>query len=335
MDVEHADGRHASIGSINPFPPTSKTPRKFLQSRRSTDHREDASFLTTADALARGDRVRWAKDGKILTRSDGGFDSAAWELKRPRVGLYVSWTANIDAGWTEWVLDTFRVPFTPVKNSDIQKGSLKARFDTIIFPDQTMASILHGIRDGELPGGRGGRGEVVALQRPEYTGGVEVGGLAALEQFVRDGGTLIAFDAASVLPVQLFPVPVRAAEGFYCPGSILRITVDAANPIAFGMPREAYAFSSGGQAWDITLLPQFNSGEREVKAVAKYAAHDVLASGWFSGERAVLGKDILVDARHGRGHVVLFGFRPQFRGQPYGTFKFLLNAIYLGSASSL
>jgi hypothetical protein len=48
-----------------------------------------------------------------------------------------------------------------------------------------------------------------------------------------------------------------------------------------------------------------------------------------------LGKDILVDARHGRGHVVLFGFRPQFRGQPYGTFKFLLNAIYLGSASAL
>jgi ribosomal protein S18 acetylase RimI-like enzyme len=72
-----------------------------------------------------------------------------------------------------------------------------------------------------------------------------------------------------------------------------------------------------------------------VKAVAKYAAHDVLASGWFSGEPAVLGKDILVDARHGRGHVVLFGFRPQFRGQPYGTFKFLLNAIYLGSASAL
>jgi hypothetical protein len=304
-------------------------------STSSADHREDASFTTTADILARGDRIRWAKDGKILKSSDAGFASAAWELKRPRVALYGSWTANIDAGWTQWVLDTFHVPFTVINNRDVQQGSLKARFDTIILPDQTMASILHGIRDGELPAGRGGRGEMAALQRPEYTGGIEVTGLAALEQFVRDGGTLIAFDAASELPVQLFPLPVRAAEGFYCPGSILRITVDATNPIAFGMPKEAYAFSSGGQAWDVTLLPQFNTGDREVKAVAKYAAHDVLASGWFSGEPAVLGKDILVDARHGRGHVVLFGFRPQFRGQPYGTFKFLLNAIYLGSASAL
>jgi hypothetical protein len=233
------------------------------------------------------------------------------------------------------VLDAFRVPFALLHNSDIQKGSLKAKYDAIILADQAMASILHGFRDGQLPAGRSGRGETVALQRPEYTGGIEVGGLAALEQFVRDGGTLIAFDAASELPVQMFPLPVHASEGYYCPGSILRITVDTKNPIAFGMPPEAYAFSSGGQAWDVALLPQFNHGDREVKAVAKYAAHDVLASGWLSGEQAVLGKDILIDARHGRGHVVMFGFRPQFRGQPYGTFKFLLNAIYLASATSL
>ncbi len=301
----------------------------------STDHREDASFLSMAGMLARGDRVRWAKDGKILAASDAGFEQAMWELKKPRVALYEPWTANIDAGWTQWVLDTFRIPVSLLHNNDIQKGSLKAKYDAIILADQNAASILHGIHDGELPGGRSGRGETTALQRPEYTGGIEVTGLAALEQFVRDGGTLIAFDAASELPVQLFPLPVRPSEGYYCPGSILRITVDTKNPLAFGMPAEAYAFSSGGQAWDISLLPQFNKGDRQVKAVAKYAAHDVLASGWLSGEQALIGKDILIDARHGRGHVVLFGFRPQFRGQPYGTFKFLLNAIYLASATSL
>ena len=40
-------------------------------------------------------------------------------------------------------------------------------------------------------------------------------------------------------------------------------------------------------------------------------------------------------ARYGKGRVVLFGFRPQFRGQSYGAFKFLLNAIYLASAQPL
>jgi hypothetical protein len=93
--------------------------------------------------------------------------------------------------------------------------------------------------------------------------------------------------------------------------------------------------STGGQAFEITLLPEFDSGDRAVRVVAKYASSNLLASGWVSGERAVLGKKILLDVRHGKGRVVLFGFRPQFRAQSQGTFKLLLNAIYLGSAKSL
>ena len=50
---------------------------------------------------------------------------------------------------------------------------------------------------------------------------------------------------------------------------------------------------------------------------------------------AIHGKQALVEARYGKGRVVLFGFRPQFRGQAYGAFKFLLNAIYLASAQPL
>ena len=47
------------------------------------------------------------------------------------------------------------------------------------------------------------------------------------------------------------------------------------------------------------------------------------------------GKPALIEARHEKGKVLLFGFRPQHRGQTYGTFKLLLNAIYLASAKSL
>jgi hypothetical protein len=141
----------------------------------------------------------------------------------------------------------------------------------------------------------------------------------------------------------MFPLPLRPlvrasavgegrdeeapTTGFYCPGSILRISVQKDDALAKGMPEEAYAFSSGGQAWDVTLLPEYNKGDREVRVVASYAANNLLASGWVSGERAVLGKPILVNARHGKGHVVLFGFRPQFRGQTFGTFPFIFNAI--------
>ena len=76
-------------------------------------------------------------------------------------------------------------------------------------------------------------------------------------------------------------------------------------------------------------------GEPGARAVARFASRDLLASGWISGEKAVLGKAALVEASHGKGRVILFGFRPQFRGQSWGTFKLLLNAVYLGSAKRL
>src|SRR6185369_6572311 len=146
-------------------------------------------------------------------------------------------------------------------------------------------------------------------------------------------------DAATELPVHYFPLPlknvIRSGSEFYCPGSLIRLTLDNTQPVAFGMPKEAIAFSTGGEAFDVTLAGEYNKGEREIHTAAQFEKTNLLASGWVSGAQVVAGKAALVDARYGRGRVVLFGFRPQFRGQPFGTFKLLLNAIYLGSAQPL
>jgi len=308
------------------------------------DHRDTASFLATIRMLKAGSRVGWMADGKIVS---GGEGEAAWSLAMPRVAVYEPWTANMDAGWTEWLLDQFEIPFTALHNADVKKGGLRTRFDTLILASQSAASILHGTRAGEAAGfNRADFGDLAPLQRPEYAGGIEVEGLWELEKFVRGGGTLIALDAATELPLQQFPLGIRAllrsapegreaetpANAYYCPGSLLRITVDAANPIGFGMPKDAIAFSSGGQAFEVALLPEYNQGGRAARSVANYASANLLASGWISGERAVLGKSILMEARLGEGRVVLFGFRPQHRGQTFGTFKMLLNAVFLASA---
>ena len=179
-------------------------------------------------------------------------------------------------------------------------------------------------------------GDTPAPQRPEFTGGIGLQGAAELDRFVQQGKTLVAMDDATDLPVSLFGLPVRplvtakedvSATSYYCPGSILRMSVETSHPIAAGTPSDIYGFVSGGQAWEVTLLPSENKGDREVRVVARYASKDLLASGWLSGERTIAGRPSLLEVRHGKGRIVLFGFRPQFRGQTWGTFGLLANAI--------
>jgi hypothetical protein len=271
----------------------------------------------------------------IDLRQNSAFLAAGWQWRLPRVGLYEPYTANMDAGWTQWLLDQFAVPYELVRNEQIRAGGLRGRFDVIILAQQSMQSILHGtpeatkLRTGET-----------ARQRPEFAGGIGLEGARQLEEFVRAGGTLIAFDSATELPLSLFPLDVRPGlrggaqpeqGGWFCPGSILRMTADTKHPIAFGMPAEHYATSTGGQFFEI----EETASLQRPRVFIRYAAKNLLASGWVSGERVVAGKAAAVEAPLGEGRVVLFGFRPQFRGQTFGTFRLVLNAIYLSAATPL
>lgn len=314
----------------------------LLPAKASLGVKETGSFIAAAEQLARGARVRRSGKGDFLVEgisTTADWDAAKWELSKPRVGLYEPWSTNMDTGWTQWLLDTFKVPHTLLHNSDIRRGALNAKLDVVILASQSLPGILHGVREGE----KGARDADLARksqQRAEYAGGIGAEGVRMLEEFVRNGGTLLAFDAATELPLEMFPLGVRGVvrstpgenSGWYCPGSLLRVTIDPSNPLAYGMQSEGIATVVGGQAFDITLLDEANRGDRETRGVVWYAKEKLLASGWVSGERVVTGRAAMIDARMGQGRVVLFGFRPQFRGQSFGTFKLVLNAIYQSSA---
>src|ERR1039458_5586278 len=65
------------------------------------------------------------------------------------------------------------------------------------------------------------------------------------------------------------------------------------------------------------------------KVLARYARErSPLASGYLAGPEAIEGKAAALEAEYGKGHVILLGFKPQWRGQSHAAYKFFFNAFY-------
>jgi len=266
-----------------------------------------------------------------------------------RYGLYKSWVPAIDEGWTRWILDHEGkrrcMGYSSVNDGHIREGNLRAKYDTIIIPDQPRAAILNGHRNGAMP--------------PEYTGGLGEQGVKALREFVEAGGTLVCLNRASDFAIEQFKLPVRdVVDGlprtdFYVPGSILRIELDTSSPVAAGMPKESIAWAENSPVFEVlggssplplgegtegrgpygayyALTPTLSQREREpaAKVIAWYSKdRDPLLSGWLLGGDRIKGKAALVEVAMGKGRIILFGFRPQYRGQSLATYPLFFNAI--------
>lgn len=263
-----------------------------------------------------------SKEPKIKTSS----------ITLPKVGLYKSWVANMDEGWTRWLMDEYSFDIDTLHNDDIKNGDL-SKYHSIIIPDQSPASILNGHAIQDMP--------------EPYVGGLGLEGTLALKQYTEAGGTLIAFDKASNLFIEQFGLPLRNAvqgvssNNFFIPGSLVRSVVNTDNPLAWGMQDTVSVSFNRSFAFDIKKQSKRGEGGLEdisdaplapVDVVVNYSNTDVLMSGWAIGEnRYIAGKPAMVRVPKGDGQVVLFAFRPQFRGQPRGTYKLIFNAI-MGSA---
>ena len=238
-----------------------------------------------------------------------------------RLALYKSHVPSMDEGWTRWVLEReiykgSRFSPSSLEDAELRAGNLRAKYDTIIIPDQSPAAIMEGYREGRMP--------------KELTGGIGAEGVKALREFVEAGGTLVCLNRASDFAIEQLRLPVRDVTNglkrteFYAPGSILRTELDMRNPLTEGMGPESVAWVEGSPVFEI-------SDEKEaarVRVVARYpAGSDPLLSGWLLGAERMRGRAALLEVSEGRGRVILFGFRPQYRGQSLATYPLFFNAL--------
>ncbi|NKB87633.1 MAG: hypothetical protein GKS06_05380 [Acidobacteria bacterium] len=246
-------------------------------------------------------------------------DQAGVEITKPRAGLYRPWTASIDEGWTRWTLERYEFDFVSVYDADIRAGRLIDRYDVIVLPDTRAGPIVAGHAPGTIPA--------------RFTGGIGEDGVRALDNFVREGGTLVALNSSAALPIDRFNLQVENVVGdlgrdeFFTGISLLQVEPQA-HPVMAGMPSRASVTASRSPVWQ---LPEDAPGQ----VLMRYpTAGDPLLSGYLLGAEHLHGHAAALSIPHGDGQVIMFGFRPQWRGQPFGTFRVLFNALLVGGLTS-
>ena len=278
-----------------------------------TVHRAAGRYVVSGVASARLEA--WA--GELALRAERrDAPAAGTEPVHARIALFRSNVPSMDEGWTEWLLDQYEFNYRIISNADVRAGNLGDRFDAIVFASDRARTLRDGFGSGRVP--------------PALEGGLGDAGIRELDAFVRDGGTLLALNQSALFAIEQLQLPVRnllqgvAAKDFFASGSILEVVTEPSHPVMAGMPERAKVFFdqspvfATSEGFDGAVLARYDKGASPLR------------SGYLLGSQFLPRNAAALDVKHGRGHVVLIGFRPQWRGQTIGTFRVVLNAALYG-----
>jgi hypothetical protein len=154
-------------------------------------------------------------------------------------------------------------------------------------------------------------------------------GLASLKAFAEAGGSIITLNKASEVYAGKDSGRVGNAldnvdrKSFFIPGSILQVSVDTSHPIAFGSTPTVPIFYENGPTFKVN---------GEARSIAFFNTDKPLLSGWILGGQFLKDTSVIAEEPLGKGRIVLFGFRPQYRAQSEVTYKFLFNALLYSSS---
>lgn len=289
---------------------------KFMAASGSTGARYAVSGLSPAqqDALV----------SSLALQAERVASATGVDVKKPRIGLYNS-PSSMDSGWTRWVLEQYGIEYTSIAPADFPgTGALKDRFDVILLTDDGGAAFGggggRGGRGGGAPGG--GRGGAAPAAPATPSPNVKI-----IDDFVKAGGTLVTFNRASLQAATALQMPITSTTtalprtDFFVGGSVLKINTDPTQRVMAGTSPEMGVFFDSGPVFNV-------AAGFKATVLAKYQdTGSPLMSGYLLGEKYMNGKPAALDIELGNGHVVMLGFRPQWRGQTMGAFKVIFNAL--------
>ena len=271
--------------------------------------------------------------------------SDALKLQPKRIALWDQYGGSMPSGHTRWLFEQFEFPYTVVYPQTLDAGNLSGKYDVLVFQGGAIPAPA-----GEGQGRRGGFGrEIDPSTIPEEFRGwlgrvTPEKTIPRLKKFLDDGGTIITVGSSTALAYYL-GLPLsnhlveRTPQGqvrelpndkFYVPGSILRVTVDNTAPVAAGLPNNLDVFFDE----DPVFRLEPDASLKGVRPIAWFDSPHSLRSGWAWGQNYLDGGVAIAEANVGKGKLYLFGPEITFRAQPHGTFKFLFNGIYAGSAAA-
>ena len=358
--LEAFDGPFVPVQGLQGPPPgtVSGAPRAgYILGRAAND-----AFTAVNRLLAAGEEVSWITSGPeagaFFVKSRGSTRALverlatdlgvslrgvstpppgqSFRLRRQRVALADHYGGSMPSGWTRWILEQFEFPFDVVYPQMLGEGNLASKYDVIVFPSGVWPATRASTAGG------GGQGDVPAeFRRMQGVYSAASTG-PQLREFVEAGGTLLGVGRSVTGLAELFSLPVGnhlvertpdgathplPAEKYYVPGSVLRVTVDQAAPLAHGITGEVDVFFDNSPV--LRLEPAAVAAG--VRPVAWFDSATPLRSGWAYGQGYLEGGVQVLDAAVGAGRVYLFAPEITFRAQPHGTFKFLFNGIQLAA----
>jgi hypothetical protein len=255
-------------------------------------------------------------------------------VRLPRIGLVETYFHDMDAGWTRYLFDTYGIGYRVLHPEDFEDADLTSDFDVIVFPDASKDVLTQGkykrfdrYITNDFP--------------PQFRKPISKKGLGKLTEFITGGGVVVSWGESTGLFTEGLPLPNNGEEGetlelpvrdlseelkgVSVPGAFLAVDLIPDHFLTWGMPEKAGAFSRGSPVF-ATSIPVLDTDRR---VIGMYPERELLLSGFIEGQEQLQNRPSMVWVRAGKGQLVLFGFRPQFRGSTPATFKLVFNSLLL------